>query len=345
MQNKRIKPIIYAVLAAIFYALNMPLSKLLLEKIGPAFMASLLYLGAGIGVGTIYLIKSINNSSTDEKLSKPDLPYVIGMIILDIAAPILLMVGLKTATSSSASLLNNFEIAATSVIALLIFKEVISKRLWAALLLITLSSILLSFDDISNLTLSYGSIFVLAATVCWGFENNFTRKISGKSTYQIVVIKGIFSGLGSLIVAIAVKESFPNLKYIASALILGFIAYGLSIFFYVKAQHELGAAKTSAFYALAPFVGALLSFIILQESLTKYYILALFLMIAGSALVATDTLILNHTHMHIHAITHTHDGDTHTHLVNHSHFHKHIIEERHDHSHKDDDSGDVYSDL
>jgi len=323
----------------------MPLSKLLLEKISPVFMASLLYFGAGIGVGVIYLVRSSKHKNTEEKLSKPDLPYVIGMIILDIAAPILLMIGLKTAASSSASLLNNFEIAATSVIALLIFREVISKRLWAALLLITLSSVLLSFDDISSFTLSYGSIFILAATVCWGFENNFTKKISGKNTYQIVVIKGIFSGIGSLIVAFIIKESIPDFKYIALALILGFVAYGLSIFFYVKAQHELGAAKTSAFYAIAPFVGALLSFIILHEALTEYYILALFLMIAGSALVVADTLISNHTHMHIHTFTHTHDGDTHTHFMSHSHTHKHIIEEeRHDHSHKDDNKNHVHSD-
>jgi drug/metabolite transporter (DMT)-like permease len=346
MNSRRFKSISYAILAAVFYAINMPLSKLLLEKIGPALMASLLYFGAGIGVGIIYLTKSSKQRDTKEKLSKPDLPYVLGMIILDVAAPILLMIGLKTAASSSASLLNNFEITVTSVIALLIFKEVISKRLWAALLLITLSSMLLSFDDISSFTLSYGSILILAATVCWGFENNFTRKISGKSTYQIVFIKGIFSGFGSLIVAFVIKESFPNIKYIAFALILGFIAYGLSIFFYIKSQHELGAAKTSAFYAIAPFIGALLSFVILQESLTKYYALALLLMIAGSVLVVVDTLISNHTHIHMHTITHTHNGDTHTHKISHSHAHQHIIAaSRHGHCHKNIFSNHAHPDF
>ena len=291
MRSKKIESIIYAILAAVFYAISMPLSKLLLEKISPTYMASFLYFGAGIGVGIIYVIRTIRHRDTGEKLSKPDLPYVLGMIILDIAAPILLMIGLKTVTSSNASLLNNFEIAATSLIALFVFKETISKRLWAALLLITISSMLLSIEDISSFTFSYGSIYILSAAICWGLENNFTRKISSKDIYQIVVIKGIFSGLGSLIVALILKQNLPNFQYIAYALILGIVAYGLSIFFYVKAQHELGAAKTSAFYAIAPFIGALLSFIILRESITKFYILALSIMIAGSVLVVIDTLI------------------------------------------------------
>ncbi|HOD92259.1 MAG TPA: DMT family transporter [Clostridia bacterium] len=298
MRSKKIESIIYAILAAVFYAISMPLSKLLLEKISPTYMASFLYFGAGIGVGIIYVIRTIRHRDTGEKLSKPDLPYVLGMIILDIAAPILLMIGLKTVTSSNASLLNNFEIAATSLIALFVFKETISKRLWAALLLITISSMLLSIEDISSFTFSYGSIYILSAAICWGLENNFTRKISSKDIYQIVVIKGIFSGLGSLIVALILKQNLPNFQYIAYALILGIVAYGLSIFFYVKAQHELGAAKTSAFYAIAPFIGALLSFIILRESITKFYILALSIMIAGSVLVVIDTLIASNIQIH-----------------------------------------------
>jgi len=298
MRSKKIESIIYAILAAVFYAISMPLSKLLLERISPTYMASFLYFGAGIGVGIIYVIRTIRHRDTGEKLSKPDLPYVLGMIILDIAAPILLMIGLKTVTSSNASLLNNFEIAATSLIALFVFKETISKRLWAALLLITISSMLLSIEDISSFTFSYGSIYILSAAICWGLENNFTRKISSKDIYQIVVIKGIFSGLGSLIVALILKQNLPNFQYIAYALILGIVAYGLSIFFYVKAQHELGAAKTSAFYAIAPFIGALLSFIILRESITKFYILALSIMIAGSVLVVIDTLIASNIQIH-----------------------------------------------
>ena len=160
--------------------------------------------------------------------------------------------------------------------------------------MITLSSILLSFEGADSFKFSYGSLFVLLATICWGFENNCTRNISSKSTYEIVVLKGIFSGLGSLVIAIVKQESIPKMQYIGMALILGFLAYGLSIFLYVRAQNVLGAAKTSAYYTVAPFVGAFLSFVFLQEQLTSMYLLALVIMAAGTALVVADTLIGSH---------------------------------------------------
>ncbi|MBP7174652.1 MAG: DMT family transporter [Thermoclostridium sp.] len=338
MDNRKVKAITCAVLAAVFYAINMPISKLLLTRIEPTFMASFLYFGAGIGIGTIYLLGKSMRKTTEEKLSRKDLPFTIGMIALDIAAPVFLMMGLTSATSANASLLNNFEIVATSIIALFVFKEVISPRLWVAILLITLSSMLLSFEDVSSLQFSYGSIFILAAAVCWGLENNCTRNISSKSTFQIVMIKGIFSGVGSFIVALIQGEHFPQLLYVAYAMLLGFIAYGLSIFLYVRAQKELGAAKTSAYYAIAPFVGTLLSFVILRESINEYYLLALFIMLAGSALVVADTIIMSHSHLHTHAFVHAHDGSTHSHVIEHSHTHKHyLMNNKHYHQHKRDE--------
>ncbi len=201
---------IYASLAAIFYAINIPCSKLLLTKIPAASMAGLLYLGAGIGIGIIYLFQ-IKKEDKSKSLSKDDLPYTVAMIILDIAAPILLMQGVKTGTSSSASLLGNFEIVATTIIALAIFKERVSCRLWISIILITLASIILSFENISSLKdgifdLSAGSLFVLGATLCWGLENNCTRRLSEKSTYQIVTVKGLSSGSGALIVAVLLGD-------------------------------------------------------------------------------------------------------------------------------------------
>jgi len=335
MNKKKITAIVYAVLAALFYAINMPFSKLLLEKIEPTFMASFLYLGAGVGIGMIYLLGKCRRKTTEEKLSRKDLPYTIGMIALDIAAPIFLMIGLTSATSANASLLNNFEIVATSIIALFVFKEVISPRLWVAIMLITLSSMLLSFEDMSSLKFSFGSIFILAAAVCWGFENNFTRRISSKSTFEIVMLKGIFSGLGSFLIAIIRGETFPQFQYVAYAMFLGFIAYGLSIFLYVRAQKELGAAKTSAYYSTAPFVGALLSFVILKESINEHFIIALFIMLVGSALVVVDTMNINHSNLHTNTFVHTHDGSTHSHIIEHSHSHKHFATgNKHFHQHK-----------
>ncbi len=330
--RQKIISIFYAFLAACFYAVNMPVSKTLLQTVPPTMLAAFLYLGAGLGVGGMYLLRKEKKKA--ENLTKKDLPYTVGMIALDIFAPIALMFGLARTTSANASLLNNFEIVATSVIALVVFKEAVSKRLWIAIFLVTLSSALLSFEDISSLRFSYGSLLVLLAAVCWGLENNCTRKISSKNTYEIVTLKGIGSGLGSLVIAFFLGEKFPGAKHIVFALALGFVAYGLSIFFYIKAQNVLGAAKTSAYYAVAPFIGAFLSFVFLREALSPSYALALLLMVAGTILIAADTLLTSHAHLHTHTIVHTHDGVTHTHVITHSHPHSHLREEsEHTHHH------------
>ena len=333
MNNKNITAISYALAAALFYAINVPCSKLLLENVSPTFMAAFLYIGAGIGVGVMYVFH-YKSENPKERLNREDLPYTVGMVVLDIIAPILLMIGISLGTSSNASLLGNFEIVATTVIALLLFKEKVSKKLWLAIGFITLSSIILSFGGNGSLQFSLGSLFVLGATACWGLENNCTRSISEQSTYQIVTIKGFFSGTGSLVVALVIGEKFPDVKYIVLALLLGYVAYGLSIFTYIRAQKTLGAAKTSAYYAVAPFIGAFLSFVLLHEALTISYAVALLVMIVGTVLVAVDTLAHSHLHNHTHTITHTHDGSTHTHTITHSHVHNHYISEnRHGHKH------------
>ena len=289
MRNEKAAAVCYAIAAAVFYALNVPCSKLLLERIAPTYMAAFLYLGAGAGVGIMYLFHHKDEAQA-ERLEKKDLPYTVGMVLLDIIAPILLMLGVKLGTSANASLLGNFEIVATTLIALFIFKEKVSGKLWAAIGLITLSSIILSFGGEGSFTFSFGSLLVLGATACWGLENNCTRSISDKSTYQIVTIKGFGSGTGSLIVAVIIGEKLPDIEYILPAVVLGFVAYGLSIFTYIRAQKTLGAAKTSAYYAVAPFIGAFLSFMLLHENLTIGYLIALAVMIAGTAFVVSDTM-------------------------------------------------------
>lgn len=331
--NSKILAIIYAIAAAAFYALNVPCSKILLSELSPVFLAGLLYLGAGFGVGIMYLFHFKKEDKT-ERLNKSDLPYTIGMVVLDIIAPILLMLGVKYGTSGNASLLGNFEIVATTLIAMLIFKEKVTWRLWIAILLITSSSVILTFEGNNGMSFSIGSLFVLGATLCWGLENNCTRKISEKSTYQIVTIKGLCSGAGSLAISFATKETSFVLEYIPFALLLGFVAYGLSIFTYIRAQKTLGAAKTSSYYSIAPFIGALLAFVLLHEKLSIQYFIALFIMIAGTTFVVYDTLIRAHQHQHSHTFTHTHDGATHTHTIVHTHLHKHfVVDEKHGHHH------------
>ena len=156
--------------------------------------------------------------------------------------------------------------------------------------LIAAASALLTFEGADSLRFSKGSLLVLLAACCWGLENNCTRKISSKDTYEIVTLKGVFSGLGSLVIALLTGESLPPVGLLLPALLLGFVAYGLSIFFYIRAQSVIGAARTSAYYALAPFIGALLSFLILREPFSATYGAALAVMAAGSALSVWDTL-------------------------------------------------------
>lgn len=325
--------VLYALLAALFYAANTPFSKLLLRRVPPTFMAAFLYLGAGIGVGLLYLPR-LKNEPAEERLKKADLPYTLGMILLDILAPIFLMLGIQLGTASNASLLGNFEIVATTLIALLLFRETVTGRLWTAIGFICASSILLSFEGTDSFRFSYGSLFVLLATLCWGLENNCTRKISDRSTYQIVVLKGLFSGGGSFLIALAAREKLPPIGFCLTAMVLGFVAYGLSIFLYIRAQRTLGAAKTSAYYAAAPFVGAFLSFVFVGEPLSGSYLFALVLMIIGTVFVVWDTLVKHHAHEHTHAITHTHNGVTHTHTITHTHGHDHYGEDEvHGHSH------------
>ena len=283
------KATFFALLAAVLYAINSPVSKLLLEKIPSAMMAAFLYLGAGLGLFIMGLIqKAAGQKEKELPLTRKELPNTLGMVVLDIAAPICLMIGLLHTTAANASLLNNFEIVATSIIALAVFKEAISKRLWLAISLVTLSSFILSFEDMSSFSFSYGSVFVLLACVCWGLENNCTRMLSSKNPLEIVVIKGFGSGLGSLIIALVIGEKVPNLLYILCALLLGFVAYGLSIYFYIYAQRDLGAAKTSTYYAVAPFVGAGLSLLIFWELPSLSYIIALIIMIIGTYFASTD---------------------------------------------------------
>lgn len=283
---------IHALLAAALYAVNIPLSKLILKHCAPTITAAFLYLGAGLGLllwGS--LEKLLRPKMKQARLTKKELPYTVAMVVLDIIAPILLMFGITRTNSANVSLLNNFEIVATSVIALILFREVISRRLWLAILMVTLASIILSFEGKGAFTLNEGSLLVLGACVCWGFENNCTKRISHKSSTEIVVIKGCFSGLGSFCIALLLKEPVPEVKWIVAILGLGFVAYGLSIKFYIMAQQHLGAAKTSACYSIAPFLGVAFSMILLKEQPGIQFYLAMAVMAAATVIMIRDNSV------------------------------------------------------
>ena len=281
--------IFLAILAAALYALSSPFSKLLLPRLPSTLMAGFLYLGAGLGMVMIFLFRRITwRRGNEDALSRSDLPYTIAMIVLDIAAPICLLLGLMKTSAASVSLLNNFEIVATAIIALVIFKEAISPRLWLGILFITVSCALLSVEDMSGFRFNSGSLLVLLAGLCWGLENNCTRKLSAKDPLQIVMVKGIFSGTGSVVIGLICGERIRHPGTVPVVLLLGFVAYGLSIYFYVYAQRILGAARTSAYYAVAPFIGVFLSLLIFREMPGSLFAAALVLMIIGAWLSSQD---------------------------------------------------------
>lgn len=288
MKIKYNTAILWAILSAALYAMSSPVSKILLNKVPPAMMAGLLYLGAGIGMSIVSLIRyKTGNLKEEMRMTKKEMPFLVAMVTLDILAVILLMIGLNITTPANVSLLSNFEIVSTSLIAFFIFKEFISKRLWIAIGLITVSSIVLSVKDINEFSFSFGSIIILLACVCWGFENNCTKMLSLKDPLQVVIIKGLGSGLGSLVISFIIKDTSTNALYIIATLLLGFFAYGLGVYFYVYAQRELGAAKTSTYYAISPFIGVGLSFILFFQIPTISFIIALLIMIVGTYFAST----------------------------------------------------------
>ena len=290
MKQKRIA-IFYAILAAALYAINVPFSKLFLNNVEPTMMAAFLYLGAGAGLWIYGMVEKVAGKQVKrEHLTRKELPYTIAMVVLDIMAPILLMFGLRVTNAANASLLNNFVIVATSIIALVVFKELISKKLWVAIALATVASGVLTFEGVEALTFNHGSLLVLGACLCWGFENNCTKMLSSKSSIEIVIVKGTCSGLGSLIVALMIQEKLPTIPLILGVLLLGFVAYGLSIHFYIMAQKDLGAANTSAYYAVAPFLGVAFGMIMLKERPGVQFYIALLILVVSTVLMVADTL-------------------------------------------------------
>lgn len=279
--------IFLAILSALLYALSIPFSKYLLEYIPETMMAGLLYIGAGIGMAAVAFLRKGSENIEDKSFSKGEFPYVFGMIVLDIAAPVVLMLGLKMTSAANASLLNNFEYAATALIAFFIFGEKISQRLCLGIAMTVLSCMLLSFEG-NALSFSKGSILVLGSALLWGIENNCTKAISDKDPMIIVLLKGIFCGGTSLGISIFMGEKAENALSVFLALMLGLVSYGMSIFVFVYAQRALGAARTSAYSALTPFFGTILSLLIFKETPGIKFLIAFAIMLSGAWLSSSD---------------------------------------------------------
>ncbi len=341
MKSKSLPFILQALLAAIFFGASAPIAKLLLgDNIAPIFLAAFLYLGSGTGISLVKLIQRMRSKEVEAGIKLPDIKWLAGAIISGgILAPIILMISLQNTSASTASLLLNFEGVGTTVIALLFFKEAISRRAWIAIIVITLASIFLSTNFSSGFGLSFGALGIILACMLWGLDNNFTRNISGKDPLAIVAWKGLVAGTFSFFLAFFLGDQLPSLTIILSTLVLGFVSYGLSTMLFIRSMRGLGAARTSALYGTAPLAGVLLSIVIFGEFPSFMFIIAAILMIGGALLLINE----EHEHSHVHTVlfhehSHSHDDPSHEHDNTkgvHSHEHEHPAEE-HEHDHMPD---------
>ena len=346
MNKSKFYPIMMALLASLLFGASAPITKILLGQIEPIPLASLLYLGSGLGLLIFQIVNFIIKKQVinEAPLKKKDFLWLLGAIITGgIIAPIILLSSLKITPASTASLLLNFEGVATTIIAIIFFKENTGKQILIAVALIAIASIVLSWDFSNQWGFSIGSLGIILACFCWGIDNNFTRNISSKNPFSIVTIKGIISGLFSLILSTILKNQMSNLKVIIIAMIIGFFCYGLSIVLFVFAMRDLGSTRTSALFGTAPFIGSILSFILLGDIPNGMFFISLPIMIIGAVLLLKE----EHQHKHIHEIIqhehkHNHNDGHHNHEhpgekmnINgyHSHLHTHkLIEHSHPHS-------------
>ena len=348
MQTQKLRPVLQAVLAALLFGISTPISKLLLNNIEPLPLAAFLYLGSGMGLGIYVLVRKllIKSEPREAPLTKKEFPWLLGVVVFGgIIAPVVLMLSLDASPASTASLLLNFECVATSVIAAIVFKESLGKRIIVSIVLITAASIVLSWDAGNKWGVSLGSLGVLVTCICWGIDNNFTRNISLKNPYTIVIIKGLGAGLFSLLLALGLGSAVPDIKSILAAMLLGFFSYGFSIVLFVLAMRNLGSARTSAIFGAAPFIGALLSFFIFKSVPNREFLISLPLMALGIVMIIID----NHEHRHTHERLehnhkhhhpdehhcHAHEGEGSVDQITHTHLHTHENVE-HEHKHYPD---------
>ncbi len=345
--RSRFFPALQALLAAVLFGASAPLSKLLLGEVQPIPLAALLYLGSGTGAVLILLYQRIRTRGqrVEARLSLPDLPWLAGALIAGgVAAPIILLLGLKSTPASTASLLLNFESVATTLIAALFFKESIDRRIGWAIGLVTLASVLLTWTG-SKWGISFAALGVIGACFLWGLDNNLTRRISARDPLMIVGVKGLGAGTFSLVLCILLRQSLPALNIGLLAMLLGSISYGISIQLFIISMRAMGAARTSTLFGTAPFAGVILSLILLRDAPSILFWVSLPVMLAGAWLMLTE----NHAHQHIHELLehnhrHAHPDEHHLHahpenspLVNGSHTHMHRHEALvHDHPHTPD---------
>lgn len=304
--------ILSAFASAFLFGASTPFAKLLLTGIHPWLLASLLYLGSGLGL-TLYR-KIIQAPMIT--LNKREIFWFAGAILSGgVIAPVLLMLGLVRMPASSASLLLNAESVFTAVLAWLVFKENVDRRLLIGMLAIVMGAIFLSWSKEAFFSSISSFLLVLAACFAWGVDNNLTRKVSLNDATWIASVKGLVAGLVNFLLAITFYQvTFPPMGQVVGTMMIGFFAYGLSLTLFVVGLRHLGTARTGAYFSIAPFVGAVIA-VLMGEAITVPLLIAGVLMGFGVWLHLTE----KHEHIHRHEAL--------------EHEHEHIHDEHHQHSH------------
>jgi len=343
----------YALLASALFGLTTPISKGLLNQTNPILLAGLFYLGSGIGL-TVYrlLFRRLKpDSLLEPKLLKKDWLYLAGAILSGgVIAPVLLMSGLVSTQASTASLFLNMEGVFTALFAWFVFKENYDARIFVGMLLIMAGGAILSFASANSFIPSTGTLLILGACLCWALDNNLTRKVSNADPAQITSYKGLVAGLVNTSLALAMGTQLPNLSQLSITLLVGFLGYGVSLVFYVLGLRLIGAARTGAYFAIAPFIGAVVSMFFFREAITIQLVMAGGFMGLGLWLHLSEHHShphvhegLEHAHSHMHDEHHGHDhtlenqhGEPHVHAHKHetiSHDHPHFPDQHHSHEH------------
>ncbi len=303
-----------AILAAALFGVSTPFAKLLVGEMPPVLLAGLLYLGSGIGLSVLTFTR--RKQSAEGRLTLKDVPWLAGAIFAGgICGPVLLMLGLRSTPSASASLLLNLEGVFTALMAWFVFRENFDRRIAVGMALILGGGMFLSWQGMKGFALPWGSLAIAGACFCWAIDNNLTQKVSGCNPEQISAIKGAAAGTVNLAIALALGARLPSASILAGALFVGFVGFGLSLLCFVLALRHIGTARTGAYFSLAPFVGAAVSLLLLHEHMGAGFWIASILMAAGVWLHVTE----NHEHEHTHELM--------------EHDHRHVHDEHHQHEH------------
>ncbi|HLJ06703.1 MAG TPA: DMT family transporter [Acetobacteraceae bacterium] len=343
--------ILLALASAVLFGASTPFAKLLLGSVDPWLMAGLLYLGAGLGLAVLHVSRGVLRLPVIEApLRRSDVPW-LGAVILTggVLGPLLLMLGLAHTEAAAASLLLNLEGLATMGLAWVVFREYVDRRLLLGAFAILAGAALLSWQG--GASFQWSGLLIAGACLCWGIDNNLTRKLSSSDPVQIAMLKGLVAGTVNLILAVWQGATLPSTGIVLAVGVVGLLGYGVSLALFVLGLRYLGAARTGAYFSLAPFVGAILAIPMLGESLSVQLIVAGCLMGFGLWLHLAEQHehehaheLLEHEHGHRHDVHHQHEhapndptGEPHSHWHRHAplvHRHPHYPDLHHRHGHK-----------